>query len=263
MSKNNKSKNVKRKIDEETVEQLVENRFLDDEDEEIVRKPKKSKSHSLNVIITILSFVLVFAIFFLSSYIFFTASPHEEKKVASTKVETPEGEKEPENDKAEEKEPENKEEEKHFGAELDEDAQEIIDKSTKDKVETNKPATVSKPKTQSKPKPAKTDTTAKKETNKPSESSEDDDIVIGNKTDKLKDKTTSAEKKPADSEKEAAAEKKDEITDSQTSAEEKAPVSEKKPESTEESATQEKPAETTTAPTIVEKSEKSEAIVFE
>ena len=34
MSKNNKEKNIKRKIDDETVEQLVENRFIDDDDDD-------------------------------------------------------------------------------------------------------------------------------------------------------------------------------------------------------------------------------------
>ena len=84
------TKAIKRKFDDETVEQLVENRFVSDKkaSHKPKRKAKKKKNYALSVLITILAFVLVFVVFFIGSYIVFTASPQnveDEIKVTDSK----------------------------------------------------------------------------------------------------------------------------------------------------------------------------------
>lgn len=116
------------KIDDETVEQLVENRYIPKENEynsnktsalksNHKKKKKKRKNTGLNLLITLLAFVLVFVVFFLGSYIFFVSSP------AKTPDNTPMIE--------ETSLPEKKEEKtKNFKGELSEDE---IEKASDDK----------------------------------------------------------------------------------------------------------------------------------
>ena len=64
------TKKVKRKIDDDTVDRLVENRVPRTN---VKRKAKKKKKTGLSILIIALAAVLVFVIFFVGSYIFFTS----------------------------------------------------------------------------------------------------------------------------------------------------------------------------------------------
>ena len=68
------TKNVKRKIDDDTVDRLVENRVPK---KNAQRKAKKKKKAGLSILITALAAVLVFVVFFVGSYIFFTSGSSE------------------------------------------------------------------------------------------------------------------------------------------------------------------------------------------
>ena len=66
---------------EEDVEQLVENRFVKDEGEDMPQKRshKKKGKKGLTSLILLLSFVLIFAVFFVGSYVYFTGSQKPDK----------------------------------------------------------------------------------------------------------------------------------------------------------------------------------------
>lgn len=68
------TKNVKRKIDDDTVDRLVENRVSK---KNAQRKANKKKKAGLSILITALAAVLVFVVFFVGSYIFFTSGSSE------------------------------------------------------------------------------------------------------------------------------------------------------------------------------------------
>lgn len=79
------TKEIKINLDEETVEQLVEDRFVSKKPRPAgtphkKKSKKKKQNFALTGLITILGFVLVFVIFFIGSYIIFSSSsaPSEE-----------------------------------------------------------------------------------------------------------------------------------------------------------------------------------------
>lgn len=236
------TKQIKRRIDDETVEQLVENRFVNENDEQVYRKKKQSanprkkkRNIGLNILITALAFVLVFVIFFLSSYIFFTAEPPVEEDVNSTQESKPAGDKDKDKDKKK------TESGKHFDAELDEEAQEIIDEDTQEKIiESSKPAASTKSqvsesstnveKTAKPVQPAKSESTVKK----PAAAQKNNNLS--------KDTNTIKEEKDKSPVSVEKADKTDAKQDLQTEKEEK---------------------NNTAGSTVVEKNENSEAIVFE
>ena len=73
------TKDIKVRLDDETVEQLVDDRFVrkahTSSSKHSKNKKRKKKNYGLSAVITVLAFILVFVIFFLGSYIFFTAAP--------------------------------------------------------------------------------------------------------------------------------------------------------------------------------------------
>ena len=68
----------RRRIDDETVEQLVENRVVSRKVKSAGRhhKKKPKKNYALSALITLLGFVLVFVLFFTGSYILFSSSSY-------------------------------------------------------------------------------------------------------------------------------------------------------------------------------------------
>lgn len=236
--KMDETKYIKRKIDDETVEQLVENRFAADNDNTAAHthsshrkspKKKKKKNIGLNILITALAFVLVFVIFFLGSYIFFTATPlAPESETTDVQNEVVVPEEKP------------KDESKHFDSEIDEEAQNIIDNAAGDETEeddkpvsaplvTTKPQSTSKPQATTKPKaPSKPQSTVKKEENKTADNDETDSEKKNNSS----QNTDNKDKGTVSTDKNEPTNKTDSSSQSSSS-------------------------------TVVEKNENSEAIVFE
>ena len=144
------TKAIKRKFDDETVEQLVENRFVSDKkaSHKPKRKAKKKKNYALSALITILAFVLVFVVFFIGSYIVFTASPQkieDEIKVTDSKDDKKNEELEKGYEKEElpapEKEDKEKEDKSDDGVLMKEDDLDVKPSSEKkDKAEDKKPS---------------------------------------------------------------------------------------------------------------------------
>ena len=69
------TKKTKRRIDDETVDRLVENRPV----RHVPRKKKKKKKRALSALAVLLSAVLIFVVFFVGSYIYFTATPSSDE----------------------------------------------------------------------------------------------------------------------------------------------------------------------------------------